>query len=82
LQNHILNYSAFTYKALDTNDLKVITKIPLNFVHLTQATFANVYLNKNHGLWGEVHFVVVMLWWQQYSHDASNVFGMFTIFLT
>lgn len=41
LQKHILYYNAFTYKALDTKDLKVITKMPLNFVHMTRATFAN-----------------------------------------
>jgi hypothetical protein len=41
LQKHILYYNAFTYKALDTKDLKVITKIPLNFVHMTPTTFAN-----------------------------------------
>jgi hypothetical protein len=41
LQKHMSYYNAFTYKALDTKDLKVITKIPPNFVHMMQATFAN-----------------------------------------
>jgi hypothetical protein len=44
LQKHILYYNAFIYKALDTKDLKVITKIPLNFLHLMEATFANVLM--------------------------------------